>query len=330
MMSQKLIENNHITNNDMTKQGFAEQAGIGLKRAIGGDAEVLIQNVCKNNGIVLTGVSIFSKDRNMSPTIYLENSYEQYLGGESMEEIVKELYACYLENCPEDAFDTDFFMDYQLARERIAYRLVSREKNQNLLEEVPFIPYLDMAITFFCKIQHEELGCGIIQIKNEHMRIWGVEKEQLFYDAGQNMHRLCPELICTMQELLENAGNEQEIPEDVFREADEAGELQMMVVTNSDKSYGAAVILYEGVLERLSERMQSSLAILPSSVHEMIVLPVKSEKEAAAFCEMVHEINETQVDPEEVLTDSVYFYGKHTHTLTISHKKIDEGTEKGL
>jgi len=76
--------------------------------------------------------------------------------------------------------------------------------------------------------------------------------------------------------------------------------------------------------------MQSSLAILPSSVHEMIVLPVKSEEEAAAFCEMVHEINETQVDPEEVLTDSVYFYGKHTHTLTISHKKIDESTEKGI
>lgn len=109
MMSQKMTENNHITKNDMTKQSFAEQAGIALKRAIGGDVEVLIQNVRKNNGIVLTGVSIFSKDKNMSPTIYLESSYEQYLDGGSMEEIVKELYACYSENCPEDAFDTDFF-----------------------------------------------------------------------------------------------------------------------------------------------------------------------------------------------------------------------------
>lgn len=330
MMSQEMTENKRMTKKGMTKQCFAEQAGAALKKVIGGNAEVLVQNVRKNNGVVLTGVSIFSRDRKMSPTIYLESSYEQYLDGESMEEIVKELYACYSENCPENAFDTDFFMDYELVREQIAYRLVNREKNRNLLEEVPFIPYLDMAITFFCKIQHEELGCGIIQVKNEHMQIWGVEKEQLFYDAEQNMRRLCPELICTMQELLESAGNEQEIPEEVLREASESGQLQMIVATNTDKSYGAAVILYEGVLAGLSERMQSSLAILPSSVHEVIVLPVKNEEEAAAFCDMVHEINETQVEPEEVLTDSVYFYGKHTHTLTISHKKIDECTEKEI
>ncbi len=325
MMSQKMTENKQ-----MTKMCFAEQVASGLKNAIGGNSEVLIQNVRKNNGVVLTGVSIFSKDRNMSPTIYLEGSYEQYLEGEDMEEIVKELHACYTENCPENAFDTDFFIDYELVRERIAYRLVNREKNADFLKEVPFIPYLDMAIIFFCKIEHEELGSGMIQIRNEHMRLWGAEKERLFYDAERNMRRLCPELICTMQELLESAGDEQEIPEDMLREAGESGKLQMLVITNSGKSYGAAVILYEGVLDGLSERMQSSLAILPSSVHEMIVLPVKNEEEAAAFCGMVREINETQVETEEVLTDSVYFYDKHMHVLTISNKKIDECVPKAL
>lgn len=313
-----MISEKTVKNNNLTKQRFAEIAGEALKEAIGGSAEVSVQNIRKNNGVTLTGLNIFQKGRNMSPTIYLESSYEQYLEGESMEEIVTELHDCYLENCPENAFDTDFFLDYEKVKERVSYRLINREKNRMLLEEIPFIPYLDLAITFFCKIEHEELGSGIIQVKNEHLQIWGVEKEQIFYDAECNMRRLYPELICTMQELFKSAEDGQEIPEDVMQEIGRAEELPLIVLTNTIKSYGAAVILYEGVLAGLSERMQSSLAVLPSSVHEMIVLPVKSEEEASALGGMVHEINATQVEPEEVLSDSVYFYGERTHTLTIS------------
>lgn len=313
MMSQKITDQKTIT-----KQHFAGLVENALREAIDGEAEVSLQTIRKNNGIMMTGISIFRKERNISPTIYLESYYEQYLAGQNVEEIAQEILACDREHTPEISFDTDFFMDYELAKERIAYRLVNREKNRKLLEEIPFIPYLDLAITFFCKIEHDELGCGIIQIRNEHVKLWGVEKEQLFRDAERNMRNLYPELVCTMQELLESVEKEQEIAESMAGEVEKAQELSVYVVTNSYKSYGAAVMLYEGILDGLTRRLKSSIAILPSSVHELIVLPVKSVAEASELRGMVREINATQVEPEEVLTDSVYYYGKHTRTLTIS------------
>lgn len=315
MMSQKITDCKYLT-----KQCFAKQAENALREAVGNEADVSIQKVRKNNGIVLTGLSIFGKDRNVSPTIYLEDYYEQYLDGAPMEEIVEDILSCYQAH-DSVSFDTDFFMDYELAREHIAYRLVNREKNRKLLEEIPHIPYLDLAITFFCKIEHEELGCGTIQIRSEHMRIWGITKEQLYDDAKRNMRTLYPELVCTMQELLWSVNKEQEVPEEILEEVGNAKELPMYVVTNVHKSYGAAVLLYEGVLDGLTERMKSDLAILPSSVHELIVLPVKSEAEALSMREMVKDINETRVEPEEVLSDTVYYYGWNTHTLTIPLEK---------
>lgn len=303
--------------NCITKQQFAEIAEKELRKAVGGEADVSVQKVRKNNGLVMTGVSIFGKDRNMSPTIYLEGYYEQYLDGEPMEEIVEEILSCCQEYDSELSFDTDFFVDYELAKERIAYRLVNREKNRKLLEEIPFIPYLDLAVTFFCKIEHEKLGSGIIQIRNEHMRLWSVTEEQLYDAAKRNMHALYPELVCTMQELLQNVEENQEVPQEMAEEIDNAKGLPMYVVTNKYKSCGAAVLLYEGILDGLTERMDSSLAILPSSVHEMIVLPVRNESEALSMRGMVHEINMTRVEPEEVLSDSVYYYGRDARTLKI-------------
>lgn len=311
----------------LTQQGFVEQAEKALRKAVGSEADVSVQKVCKNNGIILTGVSIFGQERNVSPTVYLESYYEQYLQGEGMEEIVEEILSCYREHDPWLSFDTGFFVDYELAKEHIAYKLISREKNEKLLEEIPYIPYLDLAITFFCKIEHEELGCGAIQVRNEHMWMWGVTKEQLLEDAKRNMRTLypelvctMPELVCTMPELLKSVEKEQEVPQEMIEEVEKAKEIAMYVVTNAYKSYGAAVMLYEGIFDELSERLKSSLAILPSSVHELIVLPVQSKEEAASLRDMVHEINTTRVEPEEVLTDSVYYYGRDARIVTLLGK----------
>lgn len=318
MISQIRTDYQTITEDgQITAERFAGLTEQAVREAVGGTAEVSVQKVRKNNGIMMTGLSIFVKERDVSPTIYLESYYEQYLGGEPMEEIVEEILSCYREHDSEISFDTDFFFDYELAKEHIAYRLVNREKNRKLLEEIPYIPYLDLAVTFFCKIEHEELGSGIIQVRNEHLRIWDVTGEQLYEDAKRNMRTLYPEMVCTMQELLLSVEEEQEVPEELAEEIRNTKEQPIYVVTNTYKSYGAAVLLYEGVLDRLVERMKSSLVILPSSVHELIVLPVHNEAEALSLRGMVHEINTTRVEPEEVLADSVYFYGREDHTLTI-------------
>ncbi len=300
---------------EVTMERFAEQVKNMIQIKAGDGASVVVQSVCKNNAVTLTGLSIFREGSNISPTVYLEEYYERYLEGSGMNELAEEIMACYREHCISESFDADFYMDYARVRERLAYRLINREKNERLLGEIPHIPYLDLEIVFFCRIENDELGCGIIQVRNEHLRFWEVETEQLFADAENNMRRLYPEMVCTIMELLCSQDKEDGT---VVKELPECG-IPMYIVSNMQKAYGAAAILYDGLIEGLAQRLDSDLALLPSSVHEMIAVPVDGEQQACGMLGMVCEINATQVEPEEVLADSLYYYERKSGNLIVIH-----------
>ncbi len=86
-------------------------------------------------------------------------------------------------------------------------------------------------------------------------------------------------------------------------------EIPMKVLTNSKRSSGAVCILYPGVLEEVAaERMGGDFYIIPSSVHEVILLPDDGRLLEENLKEMIFEVNRTKVDPEEVLSDNLYYY----------------------
>ena len=99
---------------------------------------------------------------------------------------------------------------------------------------------------------------------------------------------------------------QQEGPMPSSRKAEESG--KMYVLGNDKKLFGAAAMFYQGVLEEFSEKQQKSFYVLPSSVHEVILIPDDGMVNGEELWKMVCEINATQVDPEEVLTDSVYYF----------------------
>lgn len=298
---------------------FAECVRAVVQERAGEEGTVFVQEVRKNNGVMLTGLSIFGKGSNLSPTIYLEEFYERYAEGVGLAELAEEILSCYEERCTAKTFDAEFYTDYEQVKKRLAYRLINWEKNREMLGEIPHIRYLDLAIVFFCRIESEELGDGMIQIRNDHLRFWEKEEKQLFQDAADNMEEQYPALVCTMQELIRMLEGEKDPAADAAPGA--GSEVPMYVLTNTQKMYGAAVMLYPGVLEGLSERLRSNLAILPSSVHEVIAVPVRDGQEAGEMLQMVCEINAAQVDAEEVLADSVYYYEYLAEKLTVIHSR---------
>ena len=96
--------------------------------------------------------------------------------------------------------------------------------------------------------------------------------------------------------------------------------IPMYVLTNDQKIFGAGVMLYKNVLKKVAERMKNNLAILPSSIHELIAVPVKGEAEAAAYESMVREINATQVACEDVLSDRVYYFERKSGRLVVAER----------
>ena len=87
------------------------------------------------------------------------------------------------------------------------------------------------------------------------------------------------------------------------------GEQEILyVLTNKQAVHGAAVMLYEGELRKVSDRLGGDLAILPSSLHEVLLAPWTGRADSRGLREIVRNVNRTEVPDEEQLSDQVYRY----------------------
>ncbi len=291
---------------------FCEKVRKNLAEYIGEEAGVSVKTVMKNNGIRLHSVIVNHKGRNLSPNIYLDELYRDYEAGETFSCIMERVYRVYEENGHRENLDISFFLEYEQLCDQVVYKIINREKNEELLAAVPWEPFLDMAIVFYCHVPGNSLGNATIMIYNNHLAMWGITKEQLYEDAFRNTSRIMPAQILSIEKMMASLVSEKEMEEDTDRdmldELEERG--RMFVLGNTMKLFGAAAVLYEGLLEQIRDRLGCNLFILPSSVHEVILIPDDEQQEAEELLQMVCDINATQVEPEEVLTDSVYYFSR--------------------
>ena len=133
----------------------------------------------------------------------------------------------------------------------------------------------------------------------------------LFRSAKENTQILLGHEIKSMSEVLcgimEAEGTE-ESDEDYMLEMSDS--VPMYVLTNKQKVNGAACMLYPDLIRQFSDRFGKNLFIIPSSVHELLLLPADHKDEASEIRCMIREINDTQVRVEEILSYSLYFYDR--------------------
>ncbi len=285
-----------------------------------GEAKVSIQDISKNNGVVLTGLTFSQQSVNISPTIYLEDFFEEFKEGKSMEEIVEEIKEIYYNSKLDRDINMEFFTEYEKARDHIAYKLINYDKNRELLKEIPHREYLDLAIVYYYLVDMKEFANATILIHNKHLEYWEIDEEELYERAKENTHKLLKVNFCGMLEVLKELIEEDYLCTDTV----EDGEAQdteflleshgakdatgMYVLSNFSRLYGAATILYEGTMERCSKQLGGSFYILPSSVHEVILVPDDGQVTREKLGQMVREVNATQVELQEQLSDFVYYY----------------------
>ena len=280
---------------------FVEKVVATLKESLGEAYEIQVTEVVKNNNIHLTGVVITKRPANVSPTIYLNQYYQKYQEEGNFQQTVGEMMALYGQQAKELQLDMSFFTDFTQVKERLYHKLVHYEKNKKMLEDVPHIRWNDLAVVFYYAMEQDVVGRATITIRKEHLAIWKQEEGMLFAIAQENMRRDMPELLVPMKELLEEmTGVELEKQYDV----------PMYVLTNKEKIFGASVLLYSEKLQELAEKTGKNLLILPSSVHEVLLMPDEEDREYGFYRQMVEEVNTTQVDPEEVLSYSLYCYDR--------------------
>ena len=144
------------------------------------------------------------------------------------------------------------------------------------------------------------------------LKCWGISVEQLYLAAKENTPRLLNADFQTMRTVicqLLGKNCQEACPEDCQEES------YMYVLSNQFRHFGAICMLYDRVLEDIANQIDEDFYILPSSIHEVIILPVSCSPSLTEINDMIVEINETQVTEEEVLSDHAYFYSKNEGRL---------------
>ena len=286
---------------------FTELVKKEVEKRTGDGYSVRLDTVTKNNGVILNGITISQEGCNVSPAIYLNEYYAPYLDGTVtlglITDIVMDLYN---RNKPGKDIDMGYFRDYEAVKNGIVYKLINTEMNRALLEDIPHVPFHDLSIVFEYIVAQQDGESASILIRNAFLKMWGIDAEELYRTASTNTPLLRKYDIKNMNDVIRDITGAMANPCDIF---------PMYVLSNTNGTEGAACILYPDLLRDFAKACKSDLFIIPSSIHECLLLPYADPEEGRQIKEIIGEVNETQLCAEEVLSDSLYFYEQCTDEL---------------
>ncbi len=301
-------------------------------------ADVEIREVAKNGG-TLTGLSIRkSSDKSAVPTLYLDDYYAAYeKDGMALSEVVDMLAEIYerADNNKSEVLGNDAqdivnnLTDYNAVKDLIIPRVVAVEGNEEYLNTYPSSKHGDLTTTYRIVLTDQ----ASIPVPHELLERWGISLEELDKKAMENFKENPKTKVTSMLEILSSSGA---FPEELLEDM-RGTDADQIIVTNESKTLGATNLLDTDTLDAI-EAMNGKFYILPSSIHECIIMPKSFGVELSALEDMVREVNRTQVAPNERLSDNVFEYDSLTKQVvravdeemkTLEMPKSESRKEKG-
>ena len=294
------------------KQDFQESLKEELAER-GMDTDVSFQKVEKMNESY-DAVTVKPIDSIIGVNFNVEKAFDSYEAGTDMDEVVNHT-ADSVEKAFREApqIDITAITDYEQMKSKLSMEVVSADRNADLLQNVPHEKMEDMAVVYRLMLGQMDEGSGTVLVTDQLMERFGITHEQLRQDALENAPEIRPSEIRGMSEVMNEIapGMAPEIaPEDE----------QMFVASVPDKIRGAGVIAYPNFMEDAAEKMGGDFFVIPSSIHEVLLVRDNGEMTSKDLENMVKEVNATQVEPEDQLTDHVYHYDSKDHIFEMADK----------
>lgn len=283
-----------------------------FQKEFGDEYEIILRKIPKNNGISLDGLCISKSDFSMSPTIYLNPYYEQYQSGMPLETILQDIKALYSNTSIPKVIRQFDLSDFSSLKSNIMFKLIHSASNKELLDDIPHISYLDLAIVFYIHLDRSSSGQMTALIHNEHLKHWNIRTKDLWECALFNTPSHFPAEIRSIEDFIEEPALEHDLISPLF------------VLTNSIGLNGACCMLYQNVLKNFANAINEDLIILPSSIHEVLLTPNYSDVSYEELSNIVTTVNRTEVSPEDHLSNQVYLYTRSDDRIRI----VSHGPEK--
>lgn len=282
-----------------------------VRLAAGAEYEVDFGETQRNNGVVLKSVSICKTGKSVMQKIYINEILEMIASGRAG---IDEAADVIVEVCREHEREAENF-ERIISRsskaeilDGVTGQMVNKAANARMLMKVPHKTVLDLALVYRVTLQESECGTASLLANHALCSHYGVSMEELDNAASANMAREGYKAR-TMESVMKEMGA---LPDQALD-----GKCPMRIITNSRRLYGAAVMAHPEFFGALSEKIGSDLYILPSSIHEVIVVPAE-KMESDELRRMVMEVNKSELDKEEFLSDNVYRYIRKTGRMTIA------------
>ena len=309
------------------KEQFTEDVKQGLADA-GIEAKVSTNTVEKMNESY-EAMTVTPEGSNVGVNVNMEKFFEAYENGTDYEAVVGKAIGVIeggFANQP--TVDVSALTDYDQMKDKLIMEVVSAEANADMLDKVPHKDMEDMAVVYRFEINSNDDGRATILVTNQLIETMGVTPEQLHADAMENAPELKPAVIKGMSEVMaEMMGVSTEDLAMMGMPMDPADE-QMFVASVPDKIHGAGVLAYQDFMDQAAERVGGDFFILPSSIHEVLIVPDNGNMSLSDLEAMVKEVNATQVAPEDKLTDSVYHYDSQAKVFELGEKFVERQSEK--
>lgn len=267
------------------------------------DCSIKLEKVARNNGRLLDVLSVTSPKQGAYPMIYVKEYYEMLCEGVSIDKIMNMINQSFKKNhnkIPQTGYVMGELEDI---KHKIYYRVINYKMNQTLLQDSPYTKILDLAFTYRIVMYTGGIGIASYAIKNEDLSRWNISLEELHEIALQNTSKLFPVEISAIEACMG-------LDEKHFH----AG---LYVMSNEDHINGATCGFYEGELQKFADKLESDLYMIPSSIHEWLLLATTTSITTSHMYEMVREGNSTVTNEGDILSYSVYHYSRETREITI-------------
>lgn len=308
------------------KQAIADDVKARMEDSTIGKCDVEFHEVNKVN-YGYEAMTVKPENERIGVNLNVNQLYEKYQESGNYDQVLDNAVDTIthgLENSPE--LDVGALTDYEAMKEKLSLEVISKEANAEVLQNVPHKDMEDMAVVYRFVLDSDTAGRSTVLVTNNMLDNYGITADQLHQDALDNAPIARPAQIKGMSEVMyEIMGPQAE--EMGIPQIDPKDE-QMFVATVPDKTGGAGVIAYPNFMEEAAEKVGGSYFVLPSSLHEVILVPDDGRMNASELENMVKEVNATQVDPQDKLTDHVYHYDAKEHIFELADKFTAREQEK--
>ncbi|WP_285824133.1 DUF5688 family protein [Schaedlerella arabinosiphila] len=272
------------------------------------DVEVKIIPILKNNQTESENLTYTGKNYNLFPSIRLKEFYKKYqeLGMDWCVDAAVSILGDVKKISKDQLIGT-----WESAKGRIVMELVKRSWNQERLGDIPYKAFLDLAIIYRLKLCECRSGDVVHTVTNEMMEYWNITGKELDEAAFANLQK--EDFMIT--DLKQEICNVMQVPMEQNPENDDKE--WAYVFTNRRRTRGAIAMLRTDLLDAFAKAQEMDFFILPSSVHDVLLVPAKNDENISKLRKTVRDINEDTLEPEEWLSDEVYYFRRSTGAVEL-------------